>query len=1544
MYTKKAFRAAAFVSIVLIMAFRGMNAAAVQNPGTQSPKAHESSVQSQKLQSVVTVENGRTTVEDRKVPGTEEKAFAKAEQMYSVALSLSDSQHSMKINDHMQFYREADNGNQYSYSMNDDCSSDASMVESTAGGWLIHYNNLKFGTDGKAYIELSTSAGVFLKIIDAASDGASIPVAIDSTFVPLNVNISYSSSASIQGLQVNYNDGNGKGFFLGYVPPGAKVAAGTYDIQAMATDSKYGYYLTKKDYQLTSATGTLSFDKGDATLVNIVNKDKSADNSYFYTSTDRSYYQRIALDNKKLPVYVSKGNYLDLDEGLYFQNKYKYRYTMGDDGNLFQVSTDSMDFNTGTALSLKYSPSSYLVYPKAAYFSDIGIVDEYGNDVSVNDTSGAAMVTVTLTDAGGVVTTYSGSAAGDISLILPDQTGEFTLNCTESGGLYPIAPLASTKIKLADTPIYNYPLAQVTNLRTTGIFSNEVDLTWDYYSSGTMFRVYRSEAGGAFKRLATTLSRQYYDMTAKPNTSYAYYVVGYNGYTEGPHASSVNASTIAGVPSAGQITVTVKDTLSNLNCYDLSNDIILNARRQNSSNNRFETLYTTPCIVQTGDGTGWDIILKDIDFTNYRDHRLSIQTDQNLYIQNLNVSYLNTHITEIPSAAAAKFSISIPSSSDFTMHQLKIVGVEPDGSVVYYGTTSRMINLPPQKYDFTVTGMDDEHVYNLSKQNVAFSAANSVLQFNPQELSQVNYSIHNTTSMNFKASSISTDYDGTGILLYESLYWDSKQYSSVYVSKGTAQQIKYGVSDNTYEIFYSTGKPVTIDKDSLLMTCDTSFKVVFTPSSDTFYINNRFGDLNVMDNSGNYVNIYGVDDPVGTCILTDANGGTTTLKTSNPWVAWFIAPSTPGMYKLSYSVNAGAFNIAPLTNATIVIDKTNTLGINIFNLAVANAANPSSQSVNLTWGASYPGDYEVFRASSENGVYTKVATTVSMNYMDVGLQPSSHYWYKVRAVSEDQNGAFSDTVSAATIASSAGDIDPHVDFMIPDSTHSMNGSSIQSSLYDKDKDSNAYISNKDTASCIIKTDSGWTVRISCNSGRTTGKEKMVLKTDQAIYIKDIDYLMLGKAYQLDASSQSPVTVNIPYKSGELKDLYLAIRYEETDGSNIFIGFVHSGILLPEGCYSFNVTCSDDKADYQLEKISYAFSKNTAEISFQRADARLIQYQMINTSGTAIHLEQITATYKNMNVSGITGTSGSCYINKDDLDFLYLYYYSNNGTTLSYSIDSQALTGGDQALTLDTNLNAVSIVPDGATVEPGSQLWFTVNDGHGNNLFGEHDDANSLTGTVTLTAMDNTVLLTSSFTGYNALRSSIFLPVYEGVVGISYTITGTQIPITPLSMHVTISRNAVTLPGNPVDLQCAKNVAGSWILTWDNELYATSYRIYRVNNDGSKTAIGTSSVNSFSLGTPAAGTYQYLVVASNSAGDGGSSDILTVVIPAALILGDLNNDSKVDITDYNLLKSCVLGKATPASGGFTLIQADIDKDGVLTSRDVAMMRKMITLQK
>ena len=79
-------------------------------------------------------------------------------------------------------------------------------------------------------------------------------------------------------------------------------------------------------------------------------------------------------------------------------------------------------------------------------------------------------------------------------------------------------------------------------------------------------------------------------------------------------------------------------------------------------------------------------------------------------------------------------------------------------------------------------------------------------------------------------------------------------------------------------------------------------------------------------------------------------------------------------------------------------------------IATTSAGNPT-----LTWNAvTGASQYEIYRATSQSGTYTKMFTTAKTSYTNTSAKAGTTYYYKVKAISKVRstaNSAFSTVVS-----------------------------------------------------------------------------------------------------------------------------------------------------------------------------------------------------------------------------------------------------------------------------------------------------------------------------------------------------------------------------------------------------------------------------------------------------------------------------------------------------------------------------------------------------
>jgi len=111
------------------------------------------------------------------------------------------------------------------------------------------------------------------------------------------------------------------------------------------------------------------------------------------------------------------------------------------------------------------------------------------------------------------------------------------------------------------------------------------------------------------------------------------------------------------------------------------------------------------------------------------------------------------------------------------------------------------------------------------------------------------------------------------------------------------------------------------------------------------------------------------------------------------------------------------------TASSVVSAKTNKFGTPGIPTGVT-AAPLSSSSIQITWlspsGIDKPTGYTIYRSTVATGTFPSIANTSNLTYTDTGLNPSTTYYYFVKAYNSYGDGSVSSTSSATTTAASSG--------------------------------------------------------------------------------------------------------------------------------------------------------------------------------------------------------------------------------------------------------------------------------------------------------------------------------------------------------------------------------------------------------------------------------------------------------------------------------------------------------------------------------------------
>ena len=165
------------------------------------------------------------------------------------------------------------------------------------------------------------------------------------------------------------------------------------------------------------------------------------------------------------------------------------------------------------------------------------------------------------------------------------------------------------------------------------------------------------------------------------------------------------------------------------------------------------------------------------------------------------------------------------------------------------------------------------------------------------------------------------------------------------------------------------------------------------------------------------------------------------ISTGKPYIKWTAVPGASKYYVYRSGSSNGTYKYVGTTTATNYTDNKANAGYTYYYKvkavskvssgansyysvvigATCHCARPSVKittsngSPRLTWNAvAGASQYEVYRATSKNGTYTKMFTTSNLSYTNTSAKAGTTYYYKVKAVSKVKstaNSAFSTVVS-----------------------------------------------------------------------------------------------------------------------------------------------------------------------------------------------------------------------------------------------------------------------------------------------------------------------------------------------------------------------------------------------------------------------------------------------------------------------------------------------------------------------------------------------------
>jgi fibronectin type 3 domain-containing protein len=167
-------------------------------------------------------------------------------------------------------------------------------------------------------------------------------------------------------------------------------------------------------------------------------------------------------------------------------------------------------------------------------------------------------------------------------------------------------------------------------------------------------------------------------------------------------------------------------------------------------------------------------------------------------------------------------------------------------------------------------------------------------------------------------------------------------------------------------------------------------------------------------------------DPYTLVTTVSANVVSATIEGLTPdtdYVFYVVAVNSLGS-----SEDSSVFEVT----TPVAPDQAPTLSSNL------NVGDQTSHSLTLNWhdNGNDEDGYRIYRAQSESGDYTQIASTINTYYVNSGLSSETTYWYKITAYNQAGESAQTIESSATTLAQPESSPSAPIDLNVGDTTHS----------------------------------------------------------------------------------------------------------------------------------------------------------------------------------------------------------------------------------------------------------------------------------------------------------------------------------------------------------------------------------------------------------------------------------------------------------------------------------------------------------------------------
>ena len=573
----------------------------------------------------------------------------------------------------------------------------------------------------------------------------------------------------------------------------------------------------------------------------------------------------------------------------------------------------------------------------------------------------------------------------------------------------------SSGIKPELSPIVTIPDAP-TNVSAAAQSSTGITLAWDSCAGALTYKIYCSATpGGTYVEITTVTKGPYSDVGLSPSTQYYYKISALNSAGESDYSLEVTARTQDPPAGAPGVPTSVSATAQSSASIEVSWTAVTGA----TSYQIFRSTASGSAYTQVGTSAS----------SPFTDVGLTASTPYYYVVKAANSAGISGYSSEATATTSAPPVVApgIPTGIGATAQSSASIAVSwtaVTGATSYqifrsttsgsaYAQVGTSASSPftdvgltaSTPYYYVVKAVNSAGISGYSSEATATTSAPAVVA--PGVPTGLGATAQSSTSIAVSWTTV------TGATSYQ--IFRSTTSGSAYTQVGTSASSPFtdvGLTASTpYYYVVKAVNSAGISGYSSEATATTSAPPVVAPGAPTGV------GATAQSSTSIAVTWTAVTGATSYTIFRSAtSGGAYTqvgTSASSPFTDVGLTPSTPYYYVVKAVNSAGTSGYSSEATATTsappVVAPGAPTGV--------GATAQSSTSIAVSWTAvTGATSYTIFRSATSGGTYAQVGTSASSPYTDVGLTPSTAYFYEVKAINSAGTSGYSSEATATTSA------------------------------------------------------------------------------------------------------------------------------------------------------------------------------------------------------------------------------------------------------------------------------------------------------------------------------------------------------------------------------------------------------------------------------------------------------------------------------------------------------------------------------------------------